>query len=138
MRNGYMQYTECSEQKAKIYCNPRSGWRIPLEQAVYYYSYPLSPSPPTDQSKWVCQGIDNGNLPLVRTSDVIGHDLIDLLFVGFHRDVYLEDGNELFWHLISTDIIHIFCQYFVESMADRCNNCEQLCENVLLCGFKWL
>eukprot|EP00483_Globobulimina_turgida_P011069 UN11090 len=46
-RNGFVKYMECINNKATIYCNPKRGWTISYDNAVYSYSYPLTQNPPT-------------------------------------------------------------------------------------------
>eukprot|EP01084_Bolivina_argentea_P176570 305517_1 len=89
-RNGFVKYTECIRQRATLYCNPKRGWTISHNNAVYYYSFPMSEHPPTasdctrNELKWCSQGIDF-HLPQIKSSSVIGYDCLDLLFVGFVR-----------------------------------------------------
>eukprot|EP01083_Nonionella_stella_P275449 935439_1 len=89
-RNGYIKYTECINNLSTIYCNPKRGWTISHNNGVYYYSYPLTDTPPTinnNNSNWLCNfGSENvNNLPLIKSSSIIGHCFLDLLFVGFVR-----------------------------------------------------
>ena len=81
--------------------------------------------------------MDDDKVPQIKSSKVVGYDLMDLLFVGFFRSA-MNDDDGMCWFMVSTDIIHLFCEYFVECLADRCDNCCRLCQNVLLCGFRWL
>ena len=137
-RNGYVQYTECINHRASIYCNPKRGWTVSYNNAVCFYSYPLTPYPPTLKNRWNCQGFDDDdNMPQIRTSQSIGYHLLDLLFVGFYR-YNSRQLHEVNWLIISADIVQIFVDYFVVQTPDECENCSIECKNLMLYGLQWL
>jgi len=146
-RNGHIKYTKCIDQKTTIYCNPKRGWTISNhDNIIKYYSYPITKQPPTIDTNiavWIKNNSNiistpNKNISInIKSSKNYGYNIMDLLFMGYIRDQninhYLKKCN-----MASFDIIDIFYIYFTSLIYDNCDNCKRECENVNLCGLKWL
>ena len=146
-RNGYVTFAKMTDMidtnsKCMIYCNPKRGWTITKNNAVHYYSYPVSKLPPINDDKyeWHTQ-IGKYPLPSINYAQISDkYNCFDLLFVGFFRqNENKEDNNDniIRWNLISTDIVHLFCNFFWSS-NNRCQHCLRQCQNVVLYGYRWL
>ena len=147
-RNGHIKYTKCIDQKTTIYCNPKRGWTISdHDNVIKYYSYPITKQPPTIDTNNTAHWIKNNNNIIstpnknisinIKSSKNYGYNIIDLLFMGYIRDENINHHLKK-CNMASFDIIDIFYIYFTTLIYDNCDNCKRECENVNLCGLKWL
>ena len=109
------------------FSNPRRGWNIAQKvndtgsSVLRYYSYPLTNHPPP--KAWISQRIEPERVPKVVSAEMLHHNLLDLLFIGFSRS---EEWTINWWN-VPTEVVQIFIDYFVMKMNNTCGSCDGQC-----------